>query len=141
MRIRILIFIRCGSGSGFLFDVDPNPDPTFHPGADLDPDLDPSIQIKDQTPEKVLKYALIPHLHFGFSSELMRIWIRFRIQLCTLMRIRILIFIRYGSGFLFDADPDFYLMRMRIRMLMRSTKFIRIRIHNTGSLFCFSGEQ
>jgi hypothetical protein len=29
----------------------------------------------------------------------------------------------------FDADPDFYLMRMRIQV----TKMMRIRIHNTGT--------
>jgi hypothetical protein len=29
-----------------------------------------------------------------------------------------------------DADPDFYLMRMRIQMQV--TKMMRIRVHNTG---------
>jgi hypothetical protein len=32
----------------------------------------------------------------------------------------------------FDADPVFYLMRMRIRMRIQVTKMMRIRIHNTG---------
>jgi hypothetical protein len=40
MRIQILIFILCetGFGSGFLFNADP--DPTFHPDVDPDPDLE-----------------------------------------------------------------------------------------------------
>ncbi len=32
-----------------------DPDRTFHPDADPDPDPDPSLQIKAQTLEKVLK--------------------------------------------------------------------------------------
>ncbi len=35
------------------FDADP--DSTFHPDADLEPEPDPSFQIKAQTLEKVLK--------------------------------------------------------------------------------------
>ena len=61
--------------------------------------------------------------HFILAlSKLMRIWIQFRVQMITSMRIwmRILIFNRcwYGSWFLFDADPalDFNLIRMRIRV-------------------------
>ncbi len=89
----------CGSGFKFLFVVDADPNPTFHPDVDPDPDQDPSFQ------------RLIFHA-FCFICKLMRIRIRFRIQLITLMlirmRIRILIFIWCGSGygFLFDADAD-----------------------------------
>jgi hypothetical protein len=38
----------------------------------------------------------------------------------------------------FDADPnpDFYLMRIRIRMLIQVTKMIRIQIHTTGKQSC-----
>jgi hypothetical protein len=36
MRIRIRILILCGSG--FLFDAHMDADPTFHPGADPDPE-------------------------------------------------------------------------------------------------------
>jgi hypothetical protein len=51
-------------------------------------DADPSFQIMVQTLEKVRSYSI----HFGLViCKLMRI--RFRIQLITLMRIRILIFI------------------------------------------------
>ena len=54
----------CGSADfDFLIDADPDldflfdayPDPTFHPDADPDPDPEPSLQIKAQTLEKVLK--------------------------------------------------------------------------------------
>jgi hypothetical protein len=68
-----------------IFHPDADPDPTFHPDADPDPDPDPSFQKKAQLLEKVLifhTYILACHLQ-----------IRYRIQLITLMRIRILIFI------------------------------------------------
>ncbi len=43
--------------SDFLYDADADADPdlTFHPDADRDPDPDPSLQLKAQTVEKVLK--------------------------------------------------------------------------------------
>ncbi len=75
------------------FDADPDADPdsTHHPDADADPgsesefspytDPDPSFQIK----AKIGLYFI----HFGLSSaKFMRNRIRFRIQLITLMRIR-----------------------------------------------------
>ncbi len=106
MRNRILIFIWWGLG--FLFHVDP--DPTFHPAAD--PDSDPRFQVKTQTLEKVLNYAHIPYVWLVICNV---IRIRFRIQLITLMWIRILIFILCGCGLFYadedwgyqnDADPD-----------------------------------
>jgi hypothetical protein len=74
MRIRILN----------LFYPDVDPDLTFHP--DADPEPDPIFQRKAETPEKVLKQVHIPYI-LAVICKLMRI----RIQLFTLMRIRILI--------------------------------------------------
>jgi hypothetical protein len=76
-----------------LFDADADPDPTFH--LDADPDPDPSFQIKAQNLEKVLKW-LIFQTCWLVICKLMQI--RLRIQLTTLMRIRIRVF-------LFDEDP------------------------------------
>jgi hypothetical protein len=73
-------------------------DPTFHP--DADPDQDPSFQRKGQTLAKVLKYARIPY---------------------------ILAFCRHIDTDLVP-DPDFYLMRIRMRIQV--TKMMRIRIHD-----------
>ncbi len=79
----------CGSGcgSGFLFDADP--DQTFYP--DADPNPDPSFQKKAQTLEKE---RLVFHT--------------FWLVICILTRIRIQLH--------FDADPvpDFYLMWIQI---------------------------
>ncbi len=66
------------------------------------------LQTKAQTLEKVLN-RLIFHTFWLDICKLMRIRIRFRNQLIN-----------------FDADPAFYLMRMRIQV----TKMMRIRIHN-----------
>jgi hypothetical protein len=79
-----------------------------------------SFQIKAQTLEKVLKYALIPYIlvcHLQIDPDP-----------------------DPAKNFDPDADPDpdFYLMR--IRMLIRSTKLIRIRINNSGSWFSSCGE-
>ncbi len=101
LRIRVDLSPWCGSGFWFLFDADP--DPTFHPDADPDPDT--SFQIKAQTFEKVLKYILGCHLQIDADPDPAP-----------------------DSAYNFDADPDFYLMRMRIRMQI--TKMMRI--HNTA---------
>ncbi len=114
MRIRILIFICCGSGFylmriRMLFDADP--DLTFHPAADPDPYPDPSFHILRLKHLKKCSYFI----HFGLSSAN---WI--------------------GSGFgtshHFDSDldPDFYLMPMRIQV----NKMMWSRIHNTFSYCC-----
>ncbi len=82
------------------FDADPDADPesTYHPDADTDP----RFQIKAQTNEKVLKHANIPyilscHLQIDadpdpdqlITSMRIRIFIRMRIQVTKMMRIRI----------------------------------------------------
>jgi hypothetical protein len=69
-------------GYDFLFDPDPDvdPDPIFH--TDADPDPDPSFK-KAQTLEKVLN-SLIFHT--------------FWLDICKLMRIRIFVLCRCGSG-------------------------------------------
>ncbi len=127
MRIRISIFIWCGSrcGSGFFFDSDP--DPTFHPDANSVPDPDPSFQIEAKTLKCLNR--LIFHTFWLVVRKLMRIRIRFRIQLITLMQIRILIFIWSGSrsGFFFvaDANPDLD------PGYQKWCGSMRIRIHNT----------
>jgi hypothetical protein len=70
------------------FDLDPDPDPACHFGADPDPsfhfyaDPDPSFQIKTQNLAQIGSHFI----HFWLViSNFMRI----RIQLTTLMRIRI----------------------------------------------------
>jgi hypothetical protein len=114
MRIQILIFIWCGSGSWVLFDAEADPDPTFHQNPDH------IFHIKAQTLKKCSN-RLIFHTFWLFICKSMRI----RIQLTTLMWSRILI--------LFDADqdPDFLVMRIRIRV----PKIMRIRIHNTAEKY------
>jgi hypothetical protein len=82
---------------------DPNPDPTFHPDADPDPDPDPCFQIKAQTFE-MCPNRLIFHTFWFVICKLMRIQARFRIQLITLNA---------------DPDPDFYLMRIWMRIQIR----------------------
>jgi hypothetical protein len=85
MRIRNMIIIDA--------DPDADPDSTFHPDAYPLSDPDSRFQIKAQVLEKVLKSAIF-HTFLLVICNLMRIPIRFRIQLITLTRIRIL----------FDAD-------------------------------------
>jgi hypothetical protein len=87
MRIRILIFICCGSRYLFDADVDTDLDQTFHP--DAVPDPDPSFQIKAQILEKCSN-RLIFHTWLAIC-KLMWIQFRLRIQLFTLVQIRILI--------------------------------------------------
>ncbi len=112
--------------SEFWFLFDPDPVPTFHPDADPDPnpDPDPNFQIKTQTLEKVIKWALIPYIvacHQQIDAD----------QDPDPAYHRNL-----------DPDPDFYLMRIWIRIFIwcgcgsRLAKLfeymrIRIRIHNT----------
>jgi hypothetical protein len=93
------------------FDAGPDADPdsTYHPDADPDADQDPRFQIKAETNEKVLKYAHIPYIlacHLQIDEDLDPV---------------------PDPAYHFDADLDFYLMRMRIQV----TKMIRIRIHKT----------
>ncbi len=103
--IRIFVWCGCGSGSD------------LHPEADPDPY--PSLQIKAKTLEKGLnRNRLIFNTFWLVICKLMRIRIRFRIQLTTLMRIRI-------QSFIFDADPDFYSMRMRFRKRNQVTEMMR----------------
>jgi hypothetical protein len=85
----LYVYFSFGSASGFLFDTDadPDPDPTFYP--DEDPDPVPSFQIEAQTLEKLLIF----HTNSLVIGKLMRIRIRFRIQLITLMKIRMRIWI------------------------------------------------
>ncbi len=97
----------CGSGFLFVFNADAGPDPTFHPDADPDLDPDPSFHIKTQTLEKMLKYRgrLIFHTFWIVIYKLM--WIRSGS--------------RYRYSFV--ANPDFYLMRIRMRIQV--TKMMR----------------
>ncbi len=55
---------------------------------DADPDPGPIFQIKTQTLEKVPKLAYIPYI-FACHLQIDADPVRFRIQLITLMRIRI----------------------------------------------------
>jgi hypothetical protein len=71
----------------FLIDEDPDPDPTSHLNTDSELDPDPRFQIRAQT----LKKVLIFHTFWLVICKLMGI--RIRIQLITLIRIRILIFV------------------------------------------------
>ncbi len=88
----------------------------------MDPDPNPSFQIKTKTIKKSSN-RLIFHKYWQIY-KLMRIRIWLWIQLITLIRIQILIFIWSGSG------SGFYLMRIRVRIQV--TIVMRIRIHNTG---------
>jgi len=80
-----------------------DPDSTYHPDADsgflfdADPDPDTSFQMKAQTIEKCTN-RLIFQSFWLVICKLMRIRILFRIQLITLMRIQVLIFIPSGCG-------------------------------------------
>ncbi len=79
-------------------DADPELDPAFHPDADPDPDPDPSFQIKAQTLEKVLKYDLIPYIlacHLQIDADLDPV---------------------LDTADHFDADSDFYLMWIWMRI-------------------------
>jgi hypothetical protein len=82
--------------------IDANPDSTYHPDADSDADStylpdadldpDPNFQIKAQNLEKVLKcipYVLACHLQIDADPV-------------------------PDPAYHFDADPDFYLMRIRV---------------------------
>ncbi len=86
-----------------------DPDPTFHPDADLDPN--PSFQ-KGSLPWKSAHKGSCS-IHFGLSLQ---------------------IDADPDPAYPFNADldvdpgPDFYLMRMRISV----PKMMRIRIHNTA---------
>ncbi len=99
---------------GFLFleKVSWGSDPTFHP--DADPDPDPTFPIKAQTFEKALQEAHVPYILAG--------------------HLQIDAYPVPDPAYHLDADPDadpdpdFYLMRMRIRI----TKTMRIRFHNTA---------
>ncbi len=79
--------------STFHFAADQ--DPTFHFDPDPNPDPDPSFQIKAQNLEKKCSNRLIFHTLWLVIRKLRRIWIqpnillRRRVQLITLMRIRI----------------------------------------------------
>jgi hypothetical protein len=76
MRIRILIFL-----------LDEDPDPTFHPDANLDPYPDPSFK-KGSNPGNTCSAKLGSYsINFGLCLQIDA-----------------------------DPDPDFYLMRMRIQM-------------------------
>ncbi len=90
-----------------------DPDPACHIDADSDPK--PSFQIKAQYLEKVPKKAYIFHTFWFVTCKLMRIWIR--IQVITLMRMRIL---------------SFNLRRVQSRSLPFNLIRIRIQIRNTG---------
>ncbi len=94
-----------GCGSGFWFLFDADPDPCF--------------RIKALTLEKCSNRLKFHTLRLVICKS-MRIRIRFQIQFITLMRMRI---------------PDFYLMRMRIRI--PNTGFItNIPYVYHTSLFC-----
>ncbi len=77
-------------------------DLTFHSDADSDPDPDPASQIKAKTLKKV-PYILACHLQNDGDPELVP-----------------------DSYYHFDADLDFYLMQMRIRMRIQVTKMLWI---------------
>jgi hypothetical protein len=89
--------------------VDADPDYTFHP--DADPDPEPSVQIKAQTIEKA-------HIPFILACQL-------QIDADPVP----------DPAYHFEADLDFYLLRMRIQV----TKMMRIWIQNAGfdALFIF----
>jgi hypothetical protein len=92
-----------------------DPDQSLQLDADRNPDLDPSFQIKSKDLEKVKKYDQILHIlacHLQIDSDPVPD------QAYHFDADRI---------FIFDADPDFQFMHMRIRV----PKIIRIRIHNT----------
>jgi hypothetical protein len=88
----------------FHFDADPDPDPnpTIHVDADPDPDptsffdtdLDPypSFQIKAQNLDKVLKEAHFPYI-LAYHLQVDAHKVLIRIQLITLIRVRIWIWI------------------------------------------------
>ncbi len=76
----------------------------LHLDEDPAPDPDPSFQIKAQTLEKVLKKAHIPYIlacHLQPDADPDPV---------------------PDPACHFDADPDFYLMQMRIRMRIQFTK-------------------
>jgi hypothetical protein len=107
-------------------DLDADPDSTYHPDADPDPDLYWMrirrrlftlmwIRIGTQTLEKVLKYAhisyiLARHLQIDADPD-------------------------PDPACHFDADQDFYLMRMRIQVT-KIMQRVRIRIHNSAPATC-----
>ncbi len=109
----------CESGFFFLSDADANPypDPTFHPDGVTNVDPYRSFQIKAPTqPLKKCSNRLIFHTFWlvicklcgSSSGSSLSLW-------CG-----------SGSWFLFDADPDFYVVRMRIQVIKM------MRIHNTA---------
>jgi hypothetical protein len=91
MRTRILIFYLMRIRILFDLDADPDRDPTFHFTL-----MQIRIQILASKyslkPLKKCSNRLIFHT-FWLVMKLIRIGVRFRIQLTTLMRIRILILI------------------------------------------------
>jgi hypothetical protein len=72
------------------FDADPDPDPTF--SFDPDPDPYPSFQIKAQNLDKVLKEAHFPYI-LAYHLQVDAHKVLIRIQLITLIRVRIWIWI------------------------------------------------
>jgi hypothetical protein len=77
---------------------------------DLDPDPDPSFQIKARTLEKLLKLAHIPYIlacHLQIDADPVP---------------------DPAYHFYADPNPDFYLMRMWIRMRIQVTKMMRINV-------------
>ncbi len=85
----------------FHFDAGPDPDPTFDSDADLDPDpaflfdTDPdpdpaTLFFPDLDPPMLQNDPLrLPPFHFDEDPDPVFTWMRIRIQLSTLMRMRI----------------------------------------------------
>jgi hypothetical protein len=70
----------------YPYHFDADPDHSFHFDADVDPDADPSFQIKAQNLEKALKWANIPYIlacHLQIDAD-------------------------PDPAYHFDADPDTY---------------------------------
>jgi hypothetical protein len=81
-----------------------DPDSTYHPDADPDPDL--IFQIKAQTLKKVLKKAHIPYIlacHLQIDADPVP---------------------DPAYHFYADTDPDFYLSRIRIHITVTKLQYL-----------------